>query len=60
MIRTYYYRILHGTKGYSAKTNSEVFIPDFRCSEHKVNPSGKPVANKRIFKLKTQWFIMNS
>ena len=57
IVRTFYYRT-PGTKGYSEKTNSEENPGISDVQSTLINPSGKPVANKR-FLSQNEWFIMN-
>jgi hypothetical protein len=57
IVRTFYYRT-PGTKGYSEKTNSEENPGISDVQSTLINPSGKPVANKR-FGSQNDWFMMN-
>ena len=57
IVRTFYYRT-PGTKGYSEKTNSKENPGISDVQSTLINPSGKPVANKR-FLSQNEWFIMN-
>jgi hypothetical protein len=56
IVRTFYYRT-PGTPGYS-ETNSEENPQISDVQTTLINPSGKPVANKR-FRSQNEWFVMN-